>query len=170
MAVRDNEDAARALSVHARGIKLQTAAVGGLIAGVGGAIYGHSLSNIGPVNFPVQSSIDAITVAVIGGLGSIIGPIIGAIYLIGIPAFFSPTAEATAALAGAWLVLIVYQQGGVVAVVRSVMDRTYDSIARGRGLDPVEARTASAPLRVHEPGPIAPAPRSPPHRPVRCSR
>jgi len=157
VAVRDNEDAARALSVHARGIKLQTAAVGGLIAGVGGAIYGHSLSNIGPVNFPVQTSIDAITVAVIGGLGSIVGPIIGAIYLIGIPAFFSPTAEATAALAGAWLVLIVYQQGGVVAVVRSVMDRTYDSIARGRGLDPVEARTATAPARVNEPDPVAPA-------------
>ena len=151
VAVRDNEDAARALSVSARSVKLQTAAVGGLIAGVGGAIYGHSLSNLGPVNFPVQSSIDAVTVAVIGGLGSIMGPIIGAIYLIGIPAFFSPSPEATSALAGAWLVLIVYQQGGVVAVIRSVMDRTYDAIARGRGLDPVEARTATAPAQMAEP-------------------
>ncbi len=161
VAVRDNEDAARALSVPARSIKLQTAAVGGLIAGVGGAIYGHSLSNIGPVNFPVQSSIDAVTVAVIGGLGSILGPIIGAIYLIGIPAFFSPTAEASSALAGAWLVLIVYQQGGVVAVIRSVMDRTYDAIARGRGLDPEIARTATAPVTVHDPAPPVPAERGP---------
>jgi len=154
VAVRDNEDAARALSVSARAAKLQTAAVGGFIAGIGGAIYGHSLSTIGAVNFPVQSSIDAVTVAVIGGLGSIVGPIIGAIYLIGIPALFSPTPEATSALAGAWLVLIVYQQGGVTAVVRSVMDRTHDAIAKGRGIDPVVARTATSPIVVvHEAAP-----------------
>ena len=150
VAVRDNEDAARALAVSARSIKLQTAAVGGLIAGIGGAVYGHSLSNIAPVNFPVQSSIDAVTVAVIGGLGSLIGPIIGALYLIGIPAFFSPTPEATSALAGAWLVLIVYQQGGVAALGRWVLDRTHDAIARGRGIDPVVARTATAPTPDHE--------------------
>jgi ABC-type branched-subunit amino acid transport system permease subunit len=63
VAVRDNEEQARALSIPARNMKLQAAAVGGFIAGIGGAIYGHSLSNIGSVNFPVQSSIDAIKAA-----------------------------------------------------------------------------------------------------------
>ena len=150
VAVRDNEEAARALSLPARSMKLQAAAVGGLIAGVGGAIYGHSLSNIGPVNFPVQSSIDAVTAAVIGGLGSIAGPVIGAAYLIGIPAFFTPSAEATSALAGAWIVLIVYQQGGIAAVVSAVMDRVYDAIARARGIDPTAARATQTPPSAEE--------------------
>jgi ABC-type branched-subunit amino acid transport system ATPase component/ABC-type branched-subunit amino acid transport system permease subunit len=156
VAVRDNEDAARALSLPARSIRLQTAAIGGLIAGIGGAIYGHSLSNIAAVNFPVQSSIDAVTVAVIGGLGSIVGPVVGALYLVGIPAFFVPTPEATSALAGAWLVLIVYQQGGLAAVASWVNQRMQDAIARGRGLDPEEARTPSAPpmLEVRELEPV----------------
>jgi ABC-type branched-subunit amino acid transport system ATPase component/ABC-type branched-subunit amino acid transport system permease subunit len=158
VAVRDNEDAARAMSLPARSIRLQTAAIGGLLAGIGGAVYGHALSNVSSANFTVQASIDAVTVAVIGGLGSIVGPLIGSLYLVGIPALLTPTAEATSALAGAWLVLIVYQQGGVAAIASWVNERIQDSIARGRGIDPVAARTPAAPATTEQ--------RRPPARPA----
>jgi ABC-type branched-subunit amino acid transport system ATPase component/ABC-type branched-subunit amino acid transport system permease subunit len=116
VAVRDNPDAARAFSISARSIRLQTAAVGGAIAGLGGALFGHAFSNLSAVNFPVQNSIDAVTATVIGGLGSLAGPLIGAAYLIGIPAVFKPTPEALTALSAAWLVLIVERPGGVASL------------------------------------------------------
>jgi ABC-type branched-subunit amino acid transport system ATPase component/ABC-type branched-subunit amino acid transport system permease subunit len=123
VAVRDNADMARALSLSPTSVRLQTAAVGGLIAGLGGAVYGHAFSNLSAVNFPVQSSIDAVTATVIGGLGSLAGPLIGAAYLIGIPQLFTLSPEASTALAGAWLALIVHEPGGVTGVLSAVARR-----------------------------------------------
>ncbi len=140
VAVRDNSDAARAMSISARSMRIQAAAVGGLIAGVGGAVYGHAFSNLSSSNFDVQLSIDAVTATVIGGLSSLTGPLIGAAYLIGIPAIFNPSPEAATALAGAWIALIVHEPGGVNAVVQRITDRIQDDSAAAAGVDVSRAR------------------------------
>ena len=144
VAVRDNPETARALSVSATSIRLQTAAVGGLVAGIGGAIYGHAFSNLGPVNFPVQSSIDVVIATVIGGLSSLAGPLIGAAYLIGIPQLFSLSPEALTALSGAWLVLVVHEPGGVAGVASWVTARFDRAIATPVDEGPAMAAAAAA--------------------------
>jgi ABC-type branched-subunit amino acid transport system ATPase component/ABC-type branched-subunit amino acid transport system permease subunit len=140
VAVRDNSDAARAMSISARSMKLQAAAVGGFIAGIGGAVYGHAFSNLSSSNFEVQLSIDAVTATVIGGLSSLWGPLIGAAYLLGIPALFSPTAEAATALAGAWIALIVAEPAGVGGLVERATTRLHDEAAAAAGIDVERAR------------------------------
>src|SRR5438876_1199364 len=52
VAVRDNEDAARSFTVPAAAVKLQGFALAGFLAGIGGAMYGHSLSIISATSFP----------------------------------------------------------------------------------------------------------------------
>jgi len=78
-AVRDNQDAAEAMCVHAIRYKMTAFGVAGAFAGVAGALLAHLQTYISPENFTFVTSIDIIFMVVLGGLGSVPGSIVGAI-------------------------------------------------------------------------------------------
>ncbi len=78
-AVRDNQDAAEAMGVHAIRHKITAFGVAGAFAGVAGALLAHLQTYISPENFTFLTSIDIIFMVVLGGLGSVPGSIVGAI-------------------------------------------------------------------------------------------
>jgi len=78
-AVRDNQDAAEAMGIHAIRYKMMAFAVAGAFAGVAGALLAHLQSYISPENFTFLTSIDIIFMVVLGGLGSVPGSIVGAL-------------------------------------------------------------------------------------------
>jgi ABC-type branched-subunit amino acid transport system ATPase component/ABC-type branched-subunit amino acid transport system permease subunit len=135
-AVRDNEDGARAFTVPATTVKLQGFAVAGFLAGVGGAVFGHALSQINASAFPVASNIDVAAMSVLGGIGILAGPLLGALYIIGVPRFLPLDNAGLAATALGWLVLIVYLPGGIAQLVRPLRQRLIDTLARRAGVDP----------------------------------
>jgi ABC-type branched-subunit amino acid transport system ATPase component/ABC-type branched-subunit amino acid transport system permease subunit len=140
VAVRDNEDAARAFTVPASVVKLQGFALAGFVAGLGGAMYGHSLAQIGATSFPTQASIDAVAIAVIGGIGILSGPLLGALVVQG--ATYLPLDSAgLAATALGQLLIILYLPGGLGSLVVPVRDRVAGALARRAGVD-VEAAYA----------------------------
>ena len=141
VAVRDNEDAARSFTVPASVVKLQGFALAGFVAGLGGAMYGHSLSLIGATSFPTRASIDVVVLAVIGGIGLLSGPILGAAVVQG--ATFLPLDSAgLAATALGQLLIIMYLPGGLGSLVAPVRDRIAGALARRAGVD-VEAAYAA---------------------------
>jgi ABC-type branched-subunit amino acid transport system ATPase component/ABC-type branched-subunit amino acid transport system permease subunit len=121
--VRDNEDNARAFTVRAGRVKLQGFLLAGFVAGVGGASYGHLLSHIDGATFPVTASIDVVAMVVIGGISLLIGPLIGAVYIIGIPRFLPLDAFVLAATQLGWLVLILLLPGGIGQALEPVRNR-----------------------------------------------
>jgi ABC-type branched-subunit amino acid transport system ATPase component/ABC-type branched-subunit amino acid transport system permease subunit len=133
-AVRDNEDAARAFALSATRIKLQGFAVAGFLAGVGGAVYGHSLSQITADVFPIGASIDATALTVLGGVGVLAGPVLGALYIIGVPAFVPLDSAGLAATSFGWLLLILYYPGGIAQALRPARDWIVDALARRAGV------------------------------------
>lgn len=137
-ALRDNEDGARAFSVHAVRVKLQTFALAGFLAGVGGALYAHALSNVTGDIFSVTASINAVALTVIGGIGVLVGPLLGAFYIIGIPRFVPISSGALAASSFGWLLLILYFPGGLAQLVAPIRERIVRFAARGEvdRLDP----------------------------------
>ena len=134
-AVRDDEVAARAFTVPVMRVKLQAFAFAGFLAGVGGAVYGFSLAQISPSSFPVGLSFDAAAMAVIGGLGLLAGPAIGALYIAGLPRYLPLDNAGLAATALGWLLLVLYVPGGIAQLIRPIRSRL---IAR---LDPDANRT-----------------------------
>jgi ABC-type branched-subunit amino acid transport system ATPase component/ABC-type branched-subunit amino acid transport system permease subunit len=141
IAVRDNEDAARAFTVPASMVKLQGFALAGFIAGLGGAMYGHSLSLIGATSFPTRASIDVVVITVIGGIGLLSGPILGAFLVQG--ATFLPLDSAgLAATALGQLLIILYLPGGLGSLVAPVRNRVASFLAGRAGVD-VEAAYAA---------------------------
>jgi len=158
-AIRDNEDGARAFTVPATLVKLQGFTTAGFLAGLGGAAYGHALSRISSAAFPVDGSVDVVAMTVLGGVGVLAGPLLGALYIIGVPSFLPLDNAGLAATSLGWLVLILAYPGGIAQALRPLRDRLVDALARRGGVDPVAARqreeaTATAPmLRLPPPGP-----------------
>ncbi len=82
MAVRENEDAARALGVGVFGTKLRAIVLSGLMAGLAGAFYAQCFLYVDPrVAYGSGVSVETLLVPIIGGLGTVFGPVLGAIVL-----------------------------------------------------------------------------------------
>lgn len=143
-ALRDNEDAGRALTVPARLRKFQLYAVSGALAGLGGVVIGHSQSQLTVNSFPANASIDVVAIAVIGGLTVTSGPIIGAFVIIGIPALYAIGFVGEAILAVAWLAIVIMLPDGLGGVLMKWRNQFYDMLARRRGIDPVHVRLGPA--------------------------
>jgi len=106
-AVRDNEVGARSLGARVLGAKRLVYLAAAAGCGAGGALLAVSQLNVQPASvFSVQWSAQMIFVTVIGGIGSIEGPIIGAVL------FFA--LQQTLAQYGAWYLMIL---GGVAILV-----------------------------------------------------
>ncbi len=122
--VRDNPDGAAAYTVNPTPVKLRTFAVAGGLAALGGALLAGSLQKVQADRLiGVSHSLTLVSIVVIGGLGSTSGPILGSIWVLGLPAFF-PDNELVPLLSSSigLLVLLLYFPGGLVQIVYSARD------------------------------------------------
>ena len=83
LALRENERATQAFGISAVRAKLTAFAISGFVAAVAGALYVHHQQAYDFESFSPNLSIVMFTAAVIGGLGSLTGGVLGAIYLEG---------------------------------------------------------------------------------------
>ncbi|CAG1018877.1 hypothetical protein BURC_03703 [Burkholderiaceae bacterium] len=89
VAIRDSEVSAQSMGIHLARYKTMSFAISAALAGVGGALYAHKLQFIAPDQFNILQSIDLLLMVVIGGLGSVHGAFLGAIFLISMPQVIS---------------------------------------------------------------------------------
>jgi len=85
VAIRDSEISAQSMGIHLAYYKTLSFAISAALAGIGGALYAHQIRFLSPDQFNIIQSIDLLLMVVIGGLGSIHGAFLGAIFLIGLP-------------------------------------------------------------------------------------
>jgi branched-chain amino acid transport system permease protein len=82
VAARENEDAARALGIDLVRVKTGALALSGALTALGGVIYTQTYLYIDPnIAFGTERSVEMLLVAMIGGAGSVWGPLLGAIAL-----------------------------------------------------------------------------------------
>lgn len=136
VASRDNDDALRSFGTSASTTRLLGLFLGGAFAGIGVALHTHALPVATPEAFPVSDNIDVVAMTVIGGLGIVAGPLLGALYIVGLPAFLPLDSAALAASAVGWLLLIMYVPGGLARVVAPLRARVLRTVAARRRLDP----------------------------------
>jgi branched-chain amino acid transport system permease protein len=85
MAVRENQDAAQALGVRLVPTQAAALALSAAIASMGGVLYLQVYLYIDPsIAFGVGRSVEMLLVALIGGAGTVLGPLVGAIVLAGV--------------------------------------------------------------------------------------
>ncbi|MDO8308898.1 MAG: branched-chain amino acid ABC transporter permease [Actinomycetota bacterium] len=85
VAVREDEVLARSLGIRARHYKVATFVIGSVVASLAGSLYAQFYGFISPGAFDVTLSIQILSMAVIGGLGSTTGAVIGAFVIALLP-------------------------------------------------------------------------------------
>ncbi len=81
-AVRDNEDAARAIGVNPFKVKMGAIALSGGLMGVAGAFYVQVFQYIDPgIAYGSLTSVESLVAAIVGGIGTVWGPVLGAVVL-----------------------------------------------------------------------------------------
>jgi ABC-type branched-subunit amino acid transport system permease subunit len=130
----DNERAALAVAVPTTSVKLAGFAAAGIIAGVAGALDVYLLEALNPGSFPPLDSITVFGYAVIGGMGSVTGVLLGILifkYLESVTAF----GQYHLAISGAALLwVLLFFPGGFGQVVYDVRDRILRWVADRRNL------------------------------------
>ena len=130
LALRDNEKGAQAYSLSATKVKLTAFTISGTLAGVAGGLFAHLNHSFDLQSYGVGKSLDVFTASVVGGLGSMFGAVLGAVYLRGTEWFV--TAEEwrfLSSAAGVLLVLLIVP-GGLGALVIRIRDQLAMLIAR----------------------------------------
>ncbi len=121
-ALREDEIACQAMGIDKTTTKLTAFALGATWAGLAGVLFAAKNAYINPDSFTFLESAMILCIVVLGGMGSIVGVIIGALVLILLPEYLRAFSDYRMLAFGAILVIMmVFRPQGIVANIR----RTY---------------------------------------------
>jgi branched-chain amino acid transport system permease protein len=113
--VRDNEVLAECLGIRALRYKLTAFTIGAIFAGLAGSLYAHYLRYICPRDFSFAESFDLLVMVVVGGAQTILGPIVGALFILALPKFFGfEPVYGRVAFGIILVVVMIYMPRGIV--------------------------------------------------------
>lgn len=148
-AVRDSETAAESIGLNPLVVKTVAFAVSALLAGLAGGLYAPLSGFVTPSSFAFIQSILFVLVVMIGGSGTLAGPIVGAIIVGVLPELLSSLEEYRLLFFGVLLLLVLWAApGGMVGLLASL----HSSVMRrlglaGKGAMSVDAAPISLPAR-----------------------
>jgi branched-chain amino acid transport system permease protein len=98
LVVRESEIVAKGMGIDVPRTKMWAFAISGFIAGIAGGLLGFASRLASPETFTLDLSADYVAMIIVGGLGSAVGPIIGAVFVVLLPEAIQRVGE-TAGLA-----------------------------------------------------------------------
>lgn len=122
LAIRDDEVAAQAMGIPTTRVKMTAFTLSAFFPGVAGAIYARQVGYIDPITvFLVIWSIRAIATAIVGGQGTILGPVIGAVVLTLVSEkVWEQDPNLYQVIFGVIIVLVVlFMPGGLIALLQN---------------------------------------------------
>ncbi len=119
IAMREDEIASESMGIDITRSKITTFALGAFWAGLVGVIFAAKTTFINPASFTLWESVMILCVVVIGGMGSIVGVVVGALILILLPEYLRAFSEYRMLMFGLILVLMmVFRPGGIISNIR----------------------------------------------------
>jgi branched-chain amino acid transport system permease protein len=120
-AIRGNEELAEAVGISAMKTKLLSFTISCFFAGVGGVLYASYIGFLSPEITDYHVSFDSLIYVMIGGVGTMVGPIIGTLLIVTIPETLHIAAEFRLLLYGLILiVMIIYLPRGIVGWIKDL--------------------------------------------------
>ncbi len=122
IALREDEIACQAMGIDKRKTKLVAFSLGAFWAGTMGVVFAAKTTFVNPASFTFLESAIILAIVVLGGMGSIVGVILGALILILMPEYLRALSEYRMLAFGAILVcMMIFRPQGLIANIR----RTY---------------------------------------------
>jgi len=119
-AVRDSEVASQSLGLNPVTVRTMAFTLSAVLAGMAGAVFAAMTNFISPESFPFLRSILFLLVVIIGGTGTVLGPVAGALVVVLLPEFLSALAEYRVLFMGVLLLaaLLIAPRGIVGEIAR----------------------------------------------------
>ena len=124
-AMRENEDAAEALGIDTVRVKLISIAISAFLSAIAGTLYAFYILLIEPSTvLSIGFSVEIALIAIIGGMGTVLGPLLGAILIVPLSEYLR--AEFAASFQGLYLliygsiliVMVVFLPNGLISAIR----------------------------------------------------
>lgn len=114
-AIRADEAAAGVMGVNLPGYKLAALVASAAIAGIAGAFNAHVSSFIGPNDYGFDQAVTILSFALLGGIGSPFGPVLGALVLTALPEVLRPLHDYRLVIDGLIIVcVVIFLPNGIV--------------------------------------------------------
>ena len=121
MSVREDEDAAEASGVNTMKYKLTAFLISTSLAGLAGGVYAYYAAAVRPgYLFSALWTFDAVIIAFVGGVGTIAGPIIGAIFFVLLKQLLSlylPGGSHVMVFGILFIIVVLYLPGGLIGLI-----------------------------------------------------
>jgi len=137
IAVRDNEVTASAYTISPTRAKLIAFAVSGAIGALAGGLLVPATGSLRALAFQPDKSLLVMSIAVVGGISSITGAVLGTVFLVGIPTVFESSAQVRLFSSGlGMLVVLMYFPGGLISLLHNARDTLLTWMARKTNWSP----------------------------------
>jgi branched-chain amino acid transport system permease protein len=132
IALRENEADVQAFGVPLVRSKLLAFGVSGTLAGFAGAVFVHQQTGLNVESFGLERSINAFSMGVIGGIGSVTGALLGTAWFSSFTYFFKSPLFVTFLTNGGVLFILFAAPGGFVSIVTAARDSMLRVVAQRR--------------------------------------
>ncbi|MCB1480071.1 MAG: ABC transporter permease [Rhodobiaceae bacterium] len=123
-AARDSALRAESIGIDVRKQRLVAFAIAGAAAGLAGGLYVFSKGNIDPSVLAIPTSVDALTMALLGGIQTVTGPLLGAAGLHLLKDFVMPLTDYWRTLLGLTIIaLVLLFPAGIAGTLRNLLSR-----------------------------------------------
>ena len=123
-AIREDEVSAASLGINAALWKVFAFGVGSAVAGAAGGFYGSFVGTLVPEAFFITESFTILAMVVVGGMGTLLGPVAGAILLTLLPELLRGIGDLRLVVYGVALTLVVlFMPGGIAQATRLMLAR-----------------------------------------------
>lgn len=140
-AIAENEVAASAMGVNVPALMSLMFVLSAVFAGLGGALYAHFVTFVSPDTFSVALSIMLVIMVAIGGVNSLWGAVLGAIFITVLPSMLGAYRQYAMLVYGIVLVLmLMFMPNGIAGALQALMRR----VGRRRADADQPRRSASA--------------------------
>jgi branched-chain amino acid transport system permease protein len=126
MAIREDEETANAVGIDTAGYKLRALAISAFLTALGGALYASAFQYIVPDSvLTIEISVQMAIITMLGGAGTLLGPVIGAVLLTGASELFkNQFQESHLLIYGVLVVLVVlFLPEGIVGGLQQLIRR-----------------------------------------------
>ncbi len=133
VALRDNEPAAESYAIDPLRLRLAAFALSGAVAALAGGLFVHHERAFDPSSYSPIENLVVLTMVVVGGMTSLAGAVLGALFLFGARWFLDPEWQFLASGIGVLLVLLL-APGGLAGLAYRARDRWLRAVATREGL------------------------------------
>jgi branched-chain amino acid transport system permease protein len=121
LGVRENERRMRALGYDTRTLKLSAFVLAGALAGVAGALSAYEFRFVSPNDVSLGTSVTGFVMVLIGGAGTLLGPVLGAAVVLVIERVLPSQLPAQTILGVVFILFVVFARQGIAGVLRKAV-------------------------------------------------